>query len=490
VYSTLSFSCPDYNGLNGTLPSELCALSNLKILSLVGGINKGGNYSLQGTIPSSLGKLTLLDKLQLGENLLTGSFPESFSDLLRLEHLYMDYNGLTGTIPTLLSIEYMHLEYNFFSGTLPGDVAYENLREVTLYYNMMSGSIPESLYSPTLQRLDLWTNYFTGSLSSRIGELTQLNWLDLGQNDLSGTIPSEIGELSDRLEYMYLDGNLFNGTIPSQMGSLTLLESLWLKDNQLSGTVPVEFSSLIALEAVSFLANNLTGSLGMFCNKTSLFTKVEADCGGVQPAVECSCCTACCDSLSGNCTENVEATCLVEKSFYDNENGGNYYDSGGTVCECTTGSASKNGIVTLSCMDTQCQSCNLDGSVCSMNERFEISFDENNFRSYLQSTFQYVVGRNDIVTLEWTRTPNSLLDFVCTATVNGQVCDACSISKCPDQYQGIVISCENVEGAGAVDVCDPKPEDTNGPLAVFAFQDSVRLQGCPPRFFQDIFNFV
>jgi hypothetical protein len=468
------FSCPDDNGLNGSLPSELYALSNLEVLSLVKG-------SLQGTIPSSLGKLTLLDTLRLSENLLTGSFPESFSGLFRLEQVYMDQNELTGSIPTFLSIETLSLRYNFLSGSVSSDVEFENVRFISLYHNMMSGSIPECFFTPTLQHLDLWDNDFSGSLSSRIGDLVELFYLDVSSNSLTGTIPSEIGELDNTLEFLYLDGNLFNGTIPSQVGSLTLLESLWLSDNQLSGTVPVELSSLSASD-VKLFANNLTGSLDMFCNKTFIFTKVEADCGGVEPAVECSCCAGCCDSLSGNCTVNVEAICLVEKSFYDNENGRYYYDSGGTVCECTTGSASNNGIGTLSCMDTQCQSCNLDGSVCSMNERFAISYDEYGSQVIFHSTLQYVVGRNDTVTLDWTSQHG--LVFLGNVTVNGQVCKGCTFNKCEDDYFGILVECENVEGAGAVDVCDPKPEDTNGPLAVFAFQDSVRLQGCPPRLFQ------
>jgi hypothetical protein len=437
--------------------------------------------SLQGTIPSSLGKLTLLDKLQLGENLLTGSFPESFSDLFRLEYVYMDYNGLTGSIPTFLSIETLSVRYNFLSGTVPSDVASEKLAYLFLSYNMLSGSIPESLFSPDMQVIILGENNFSGSLSSRIGDFVLLYLLDLSINDLTGTIPSQIGQLSDILGGLYLEGNRFNGTIPSQMGSLTWLDGMWLSDNQFTGTVPVEFASLRAT-SVKLFANNLTGALDMFCNKIDLFTKVDADCGGAEPsAVECSCCTSCCDSLDGNCTVNLEAVCQVEKSFYDNVNGPLSYESGGTVCECTTGSESKNGIATLTCMDTQCQSCNLDGTVCSMNDLYKYNYDENGSRSYFHSTFQYVVGRNDTVTLEFIVLPDNT--YLCEATVNGQMCNECFHSICPDQFSGIMVDCENVEGAGAVDLCKPKPKDTDGPLAVFAFQDSAFLQGCPPRIF-------
>jgi Leucine-rich repeat (LRR) protein len=70
------------NTLNGTLPSELYALSSLEDLSMVGG-------NLKGTIPSSIGKLIRLDRLQLAENRLTGTFPKSFSDLPRLKSIFL-----------------------------------------------------------------------------------------------------------------------------------------------------------------------------------------------------------------------------------------------------------------------------------------------------------------------------------------------------------------------------------------------------------------
>jgi Leucine-rich repeat (LRR) protein len=459
--------------LNGTLPSELYALSSLEVLSILGG-------SLQGTIPSSFGKLTRLDLLQLGDNLLTGSFPESFADLRRLQYLHMSDNELTGSIPTILSLESMSLSYNFLSGTIPGSVTFENLRYSYLSFNMISGNIPESFLSPTLEVLKLWETHINGSRSSRIGDLVQMSQLDLSNNDLTGTIPSEIGKLI-KLESLYLDGNSFNGTIPSQMGLLTrLVDDLWLAGNQLSGTVPVELASLSAASLTLF-ANNLTGSLDMFCNQTAIFTKIDADCAGVEPAVECPCCTSCCDSLSGNCTVNGEAVCLAEKSWFANETGPDYYESGGTVCECTTGSDNNHGIATLSCMDTQCQSCNLNGTVCSVNKRYQYSYDENGYHMYFHSTFQYVVGRNDTVTLELTILPD--FTFICEVAVNGQVCNECFFARCRDQFSGIMVNCENVEEAGSVDFCHPEPNDADGPLAVFALQDPAFLQGCPPRIY-------
>jgi Leucine rich repeat len=233
--SNIRFPCPDFNALNGTLPSELYALSSLEVLSLNGG-------SLQGNIPPSLGKLTRLDTLHFAQNLLTGTTPESFSDLRRLKWLNMDYNTLTGSFPPILSIEFMSLESNLLSGTIPGSVTFGNLLDMNLSCNMMSGSIPESLFSRSLEVLVLWENNFSGSLSSKIGDLVQMNYMDLTNNDITGTIPSEIGALN-MLGSLYLDRNSFNGTIPSEMGLLTgLWDGLWLSYNQLSGTVPDELS--------------------------------------------------------------------------------------------------------------------------------------------------------------------------------------------------------------------------------------------------------
>jgi Leucine rich repeat len=474
--------------LNGTIPSELSALSSLEHLSLVGS-------DLRGTIPSSLGQLTRLNKLSLVQNQLTGPCPESFSNLRRLRWFAIDNNELTGSPPTMLSteIEHLSMSFNMLTGTFPDSALFENVITINLRFNMISGSIPASFYSPTLEVFVLWENQFSGSLSSRIGDLIGLYAMDLASNDLTGNIPSEIGVLP-QLEDIYLDGNSLSGTIPSQMGLLPQLETLWLSGNQLSGTVPVELAFLPSMISLGLFANNLTGSLDVFCNR-SILTKIDADCGGVEPPVECSCCTSCCDSLSGNCTSDGEAVCLVEKSWYEMENGLEYYELGGTECACTAdtdsnttttaAAAAAEGVATttLSCSDPQCQSCNLDGSVCSVNQLYQNTFDETGYRTHFHSTFQYVVGRNDTVTLDILFLPD--FTSTCEVAVNGQVCNKCFDAICDDGFGGIQVFCENVEGAGYVALCDEKTNDDFGPLTVFALQDSTYLQdlGCPPRMY-------
>jgi hypothetical protein len=181
--------------------------------------------------------------------------------------------------------------------------------------------------------------------------------------------------------------------------------------------------------------------------------------------------------LSGNCTLNVESVCRVEQSWYEDEHGPEYYESGGTVCECSTDSDSDNNAAAaaaLSCMNTQCQSCNQDGTVCSVNVRYQTTYDDFGERIHYHATFQYVAGRNDTVTFDATYFPDYTSTF--EVAVNGRVCNDCYWAICDDGFGGYV-SCENVEGTGYIGLCDEKTQNDDGPLTVFALQDPAFLQG-------------
>jgi hypothetical protein len=395
----------------------------------------------------------------------------------------MDFNALTGSVPTVIpSMESLAIAYNFLTGTISGSSAsFSSLEAIVLEGNMISGSLPEAIFSSfPLTWCTLWGNQLSGSLSRKLGDLVELELLDLSSNDLTGPIPSEIGLLNN-LEFLYLDSNALNGTIASQIGLLTRLDQLRLQDNQLSGSVPMELSSLLFATSVKLFANNLTGSLDtVFCQQPlELFSKIDADCGGMEPQVECTCCTTCCDSSSGNCTIDKEAVCLVEKSWHEHPNGREYHESAGTVCECTTTDSEDNATTTLSCRDTQCQSCNPDETVCSINEHYQYSYGEETNWDTMKSFFQYVVGRNDTVTIESTRQRDQF--FTCTITVNGQVCNSCYTAFCSDEFRSVHVNCENVDGAGSLHLCDDNGINLDGPLAVFAFQDPSYVEGCPPR---------
>ena len=84
-----------YQGIVGTIPSELGSLANLTRLSL-------WNNFLTGGIPTELGNLSNLHELSLSGNQLTGEIPPELGSLSNLETLDLGGNQLTGEIPTEL----------------------------------------------------------------------------------------------------------------------------------------------------------------------------------------------------------------------------------------------------------------------------------------------------------------------------------------------------------------------------------------------------
>jgi Leucine-rich repeat (LRR) protein len=80
-------------GLSGTIPNDIGALTRLASLSLT-------DSSLTGTIPSSLGQLTGLRRLWLYGNKFHGEIPESMNNLPLLELAEFHNNSLWGPMPS------------------------------------------------------------------------------------------------------------------------------------------------------------------------------------------------------------------------------------------------------------------------------------------------------------------------------------------------------------------------------------------------------
>ena len=165
------------------------------------------NASLDGRIPSSLGRLGALVTLDMSGNALTGPIPSQLGSLSNLETLILRENRLTGTIPEQL-----------------GDLS--NLQYLALANNQLTGTIPEQLGDlSNLQYLVLANNQLTGTIPEQLGDLSNLQYLVLANNQLTGTIPEQLGDLSN-LQYLVLANNQLTGTIPEQLGDLSNLQYL------------------------------------------------------------------------------------------------------------------------------------------------------------------------------------------------------------------------------------------------------------------------
>jgi Leucine-rich repeat (LRR) protein len=84
------------NSMTGSIPSSLGGLGQLTKIDLLGN-------NLTSTIPPELSKLTKLQELAVGYNMLTGQIPSSLGGLTAMTQLWLDDNILNGTIPSELS---------------------------------------------------------------------------------------------------------------------------------------------------------------------------------------------------------------------------------------------------------------------------------------------------------------------------------------------------------------------------------------------------
>ncbi len=216
-----------------------------------------GNNNLVGEIAPEIGNLTELVGLAMGTNGgLTGEIPSTIGGLVNLERLDIDFCSLTGSIPSEI-----------------GDLL--NLTVLDIDGNLLSGEIPTSIGNLTgLTSLDLDINLLTGQIPSSLGNLVNLNILDLDFNQLSGSVPTELGNLSN-LSSVDLSDNLLEG-IPNEFSALSVLDVLDLGQNNV-----VDLPDLSALPLSFFSVQNNLLDFGDVLPNISVLTSYapQADLG-------------------------------------------------------------------------------------------------------------------------------------------------------------------------------------------------------------------
>lgn len=169
-----------FNELNGTIPTGIDALSDLKQLWVAGN-------QFNGPLPTQFGSLSSLGTIICGFSYtvfcvaLVADFLVHYFLFVRTESLFLYNNSFDGNIIS-----------EFGSLT--------NLTDLRLYGNVFDGSIPEEIYDATnllIFRVDL--NFLQGELSTNIGKLTNLEDLRVNTQfppGFSGNIPAELGACS------------------------------------------------------------------------------------------------------------------------------------------------------------------------------------------------------------------------------------------------------------------------------------------------------
>ena len=273
----------------GTLPTEIGLMTSLRIFRLP-------NNFLSGTIPSEIGLLSHLVEIDLGSTGLTGSLPTEIWQLTKLERLFLGasfdagHNQFWGSIPSTIGLLTMmkdltissvtsggpiptelfllsHLEHldissDLFVGTLPTEITYlSSLVSLDVADSTLTGTIPSEIgIMRNLQTLVLSRSSFTGSLPTEIGLASLLRDLEITSTDIMGQLPPEVG-LCGRLVSLNLWGSRLTGTIPSEVGLLAALTTLDLSENLLTGSIPTEIGMLSKVHEVRLSNNNLTSTI-------------------------------------------------------------------------------------------------------------------------------------------------------------------------------------------------------------------------------------
>lgn len=251
------------NQISGEIPTELCALADLRILSL-------SSNALSGSIPTCIGtQLSNLGALAVSSNVLGGSVPADLAALTNLQYAFFDDNVLTGD-PAPLFTNWTNLLYltagnNQFNSTLDASFLLHAtaLQEVDLSNNSFTGPFPAHLLNlPSLAVLDLSVNQLTGGFPSDFAvntTATALRYLAAYENKLTGPVTS-LAVLTS-LRHLDLSNNNLTGPMDA-MGEMTDLVSLYLSENPHfdSGIVPAAFANL-TLHELSLRNTNRAGPL-------------------------------------------------------------------------------------------------------------------------------------------------------------------------------------------------------------------------------------
>ncbi|RVW35327.1 Receptor protein kinase-like protein ZAR1 [Vitis vinifera] len=153
-----------------------------------------------------------------------------FSDP-RVVGIAISGRNLRGYIPSelgnLFYLRRLNLHGNNFYGSIPVQLFNaSSLHSIFLYGNNLSevGRHPESI--------------FRRNSGGDLPEMENLVQLDLSSNEFNGSIPDDIGELKSLSGTLNLSHNHFTGKIPKSLGNLPETVSFDLRSNNLSGEIP------------------------------------------------------------------------------------------------------------------------------------------------------------------------------------------------------------------------------------------------------------
>lgn len=269
--SALSFLGLGNNLLTGTIPDSFFGLSELVVLGL--------DDNLLETEISNFGKFTKIQKMYIEDNLIRGQITETIvNGWPEIVDLDASVNRLDGALPANLfsmsALEVIDIHGNDFIGQIPAVGApQESLFFFAVQDNSLTGNLPESINNlVNLRHLDVTANKMSLPFPSTMNQLVNLVSLYTGINGfIDHPVPSFIAGMTN-LRELSMKQNSLTGEIPTFLGGLSELQVLDLDFNKLNGTIPEELGQLFQVDTMMLNRNFLTGTIPL-----SFFGLIDLD---------------------------------------------------------------------------------------------------------------------------------------------------------------------------------------------------------------------
>jgi len=253
-----------YNVSEGTIPASIGNLSNLKILHIRQDTSQFGKGNLTGSIPDEIGNLSMLNELNLSNQNINGDIPSTINNLTELRGMDLSGNQLSGSVPamSLPNILLLKLNDNIFSELAEGNGNCPNLMNIELQNNKITGSLPAYFGNLTaLKSLNLSDNKIN-SLPEEVGNLMQLESLFINNNQLL-SLPNGLA-LNLKLKHFSANNNQI-AYIPDNFAQSLSLETLDLSNNKIT-TIPEEIGNCPNLFKILLNNNKITSIPATFAN--------------------------------------------------------------------------------------------------------------------------------------------------------------------------------------------------------------------------------
>ncbi|URD75776.1 Protein TOO MANY [Musa troglodytarum] len=246
------------NSFTGEIPDTIGRLHSLEHLDI-------SNNNLSGSLPKTMGGLCNLTIIDLSQNNIGGELTNLFDGLsactqrTSLLSLHMQSNHLNGTIPSSMGRVSQLVDLFLSSNSLVGNITeahFSNLTNLigfTISSNSLNVILPNDWHPPfSVEFIGMSFCHLGAELPAWLQTQTQLTTLYLSRVGLSGNLPVWFSNFSRGLQSLNMSSNNLEGQLHLSPNFM-----LDLSNNSIVGPIPPSFAKATSLALLSLSHNHI-----------------------------------------------------------------------------------------------------------------------------------------------------------------------------------------------------------------------------------------